>query len=86
MTPIFNDSKLQQQFEKDGFVVIPFLNEAEVNKLSSFFYELHNNVPHNFYSTTFNASPEFKAHINEETNNVFGGKIDGLFTGIKKLR
>ena len=85
LTPIFNDTRLQQQFEKDGFVVIPFLNEAEANKLSSFFYELHNNVPENFYSTTFNASPEFKGRINEETNNVFGSKIDGLLTGIKKL-
>ena len=85
MTPIFNDSKLQEQFEKDGFLVIPFLKKGEVNKLSSFFYELHNNVPENFYSTTFNTSPEFKQKINEETNQVFGNKIDAVFTGIKKL-
>jgi ectoine hydroxylase-related dioxygenase (phytanoyl-CoA dioxygenase family) len=85
MTPIFNDSKLQEQFEKDGFVVVPFLNEAEVNTLSSLFYKLHKQVPENFYSTTFSASPELKEEINEQTNRVFGSKTDQLFGNIKKL-
>ena len=85
MTPIFNDSKLQEQFEKDGFVVIPFLNDEEVKTLSSFFYDLHKQVPQNFYSTTFSTSPEFKEQISDKTNQVFDAKVDGVFTGIKKL-
>jgi len=85
MSPLFNDTQLQQQFERDGFVVIPFLNDTEVSGLSSLFYELHKQVPQNFYSTTFNASPEFKQQINDYTEKTFGAKVDSTFTGIKKL-
>src|SRR5580658_7892978 len=85
MTPIFSDAHLQQQFERDGFVVIPFLNEQEVKNLSSLFYELHKQVPQNFYSTTFNASQEFKQQINAATEKVVGSKVAATFTGIKKL-
>ena len=85
MKRIFSDSKLQQQFERDGFVVIPFLNEDEVKTLSACFYDLHKQLPQNFYSTTFNTSAEFKQQINEQTNTVFGAKIDALFSDVKKL-
>jgi ectoine hydroxylase-related dioxygenase (phytanoyl-CoA dioxygenase family) len=85
MARIFNDDKLQKQFDRDGYIVVPFLNETEVKDLSSLFYEMHKEVPGNFYSTTFNASPEFKQRINEQTEKAFGPKADGLFTGIEKL-
>lgn len=85
MARIFNDDKLQQQFDRDGYVVVPLLNQQQVNDLSSLFYNLHNEIPGNFYSTTFNASPEFKQRITEKAEQTFGKQIDGLFTGIKKL-
>jgi ectoine hydroxylase-related dioxygenase (phytanoyl-CoA dioxygenase family) len=85
MARIFTDNKLQQQFERDGYVVVPFLNESEINDLAALFYEMHKEVPGNFYSSTFNASPEFKERINLQTQKAFGPRVEGLFTNIKKL-
>lgn len=85
MTPIFNDSKLQQQFDRDGYVVVPFLKQDDINSLTSLFYELHKQVPENFYSTTFSASPEFKQQINAQTEKAFESKVGEVFTDVKKL-
>ena len=85
MARIFNDSKLQQQFERDGYIVVPFLEEAAVKDLAALFYELHNEVPGNFYSTTFNASPEFKQRINDQAEKACGKLVDDMFSDIKKL-
>ena len=85
MARIFTDNKLQQQFDRDGYVVVPFLNEEQVKGLSALFYDMHKEVPGNFYSSTFNASPEFKQRINEQAEKAFGPQADAIFTGIKKL-
>lgn len=37
MTPLFKDRNLQNEFEEKGYVVVPFLSEAEVNTLREFY-------------------------------------------------
>ncbi len=83
---IFTDLKLQQQFDQDGFVVLPFLNADEVKKLTALFEEMHPKTPEKkFYSSTFSDQPEFKKRITDFTETIYAPKIDSLFQDIKKL-
>lgn len=36
---VFRDAKLEEQFQKDGYVIIPFLNEAEVEDLKQKYFD-----------------------------------------------
>ena len=85
MIPVFKNPELQTQFDKDGFVILPFLSEPAVSNLKSFFYDLHNQIPNNFYSTTFNKSSEFKKQITTTAETFLGPKADEFFSEIKKL-
>ncbi len=85
MTPVFKNAELQAQFERDGFVVIPFLTDEAVSNLQTLFYDLHQDVPNNFYSTTFNKSDQFKRQITKAAENLLGAKADELFSDVKKL-
>ncbi|MDI9339447.1 MAG: phytanoyl-CoA dioxygenase family protein [Sediminibacterium sp.] len=40
IAPLFKDKDLQSQFEKDGFIKIPLLNEDEIIDLKKFYLEL----------------------------------------------
>ena len=33
--PIFNSTELQQQFDKDGYIVVPFLSSEQVEQLTA---------------------------------------------------
>lgn len=57
---IFRDDALQKQFEADGYVVVPFLSEAETNELLQAYQQLDSGVRQGFYSSLFSKSSEYK--------------------------
>jgi ectoine hydroxylase-related dioxygenase (phytanoyl-CoA dioxygenase family) len=82
---LFKDEKLQQQFNLNGYVVIPFLNNTEVESLRDFFFEKHPNIPEGFYSSSFNADEAHKQSVNQQIENVLGGSVAANFNAVKKL-
>ena len=40
MRAVMNDKELEKQFQQDGYVIIPFLNDSEVADLKKAFFEL----------------------------------------------
>jgi len=82
---IFKDPQLQQQFNRDGFVVLPFLDAGEVKALTEFFYTLHPKTPAGFYSSTFSDDMLFKKTITDFAEKIYAPKIESHFHGIKKL-
>ncbi len=85
MTTIFKDQQVQKQFDRDGFVVLPLLNSAEIKTLSEYFYKLHPETPAGFYSSTFSDNIEFKKTITDFAEKIYAPKIDSIFHDIKKL-
>lgn len=39
MRPVFNNPELEQQFQRDGYVIIPFLSEDEVEEIKERYFE-----------------------------------------------
>jgi ectoine hydroxylase-related dioxygenase (phytanoyl-CoA dioxygenase family) len=82
---IFRDKKLQQQFELNGYVVIPFLTSAQVEELRGFFFANHPNLPEGFYSSSFNTDAEHKQRVNAKIESVLCNTVNDCFGSIKKL-
>jgi ectoine hydroxylase-related dioxygenase (phytanoyl-CoA dioxygenase family) len=82
---LFKNEKLQQQFNLNGYVVVPFLNEAEVKALRDFFFEKHPSIPDGFYSSSFNTDEAHKQSVNQKIEAVLGKNVAAHFNSIKKL-
>jgi ectoine hydroxylase-related dioxygenase (phytanoyl-CoA dioxygenase family) len=82
---LFKNEKLQQQFNLNGYVVVPFLNEAQVKELRDFFFQMHPQIPDGFYSSSFNADDAHKKSVNDKIETVLSKQVSAQFNSIKKL-
>lgn len=82
---IFNNEQLDKQFELNGFVVIPLLNNTEIKQLNDAYQgELFNN-PEGFYSTSFSKNENIKSLLNKTINDVIEPKAKNIFNPFKPL-
>ena len=68
---IFKDSAMQEKLERQGFVVVKFLDEAEVDFLNRFFDELHPSPQGGFMSGSYSGDFKYKKkfmNLYEEAN------------------
>lgn len=82
---VFNDEELQQQFDKDGYIVVPFLSNEEVSRLKKLYEEVSPQIPASFHSTSFSTDNVLKQKINNEVEKIYSSKAETLFHDIKKL-
>ena len=58
---IFKDDQMQALFDKQGFLTVQFINEAEVKQLNDLFDQLHPSLPlQGFVSGSYSADFEYK--------------------------
>jgi ectoine hydroxylase-related dioxygenase (phytanoyl-CoA dioxygenase family) len=82
---LFKNEKLQQQFNLNGYVVVPFLNEAQVAELRDFFFQKHPQIPDGFYSSSFNTDETHKNSVNEKIETILAEQVSAHFNSIRKL-
>jgi ectoine hydroxylase-related dioxygenase (phytanoyl-CoA dioxygenase family) len=82
---IFKDPKIQSKFEEEGYVVIDFISEAEVNIIAKKFYDTHAEIPSGFFATAYNPNDDVKKTIFDHTDNVFENALNSVFHDYKKL-
>ena len=82
---IFNDPEIQARFDRDGYVVLDFIGEAEARHIAEKFYELHEELPKGFYSAAFSSDDGFKHDIYTHTQAVFEKVVDETFHDYKIL-
>jgi ectoine hydroxylase-related dioxygenase (phytanoyl-CoA dioxygenase family) len=85
MQGIFQNTDLQKQFNRDGYLVLPWLSQAETQKLREVYASLCINNPEGFHSTSFLADTALKKKINEAVESIFDKNIHETFSEIKKL-
>lgn len=85
MINFFKNEKLQRKFNRDGFVILPFLDEGKVNFLKKLYAHCYPNGTQGFYSSSFTPEYEKRKEISDEIGKVFQNKVDDAFTHYKKL-
>ena len=79
---IFKDAFLQAKFEKQGFAIVQFLQEDEIEFLNKKFDELHPTVysEGGFMSGSFSNDFNYKKTASDLIVSVFGKHFERLFT------
>ncbi len=79
--PIFQNSKLQKVFEKQGFVVIPdFISPDTIKYLDEFFDKNHTNLPdEGFVSDSYSGDFKLKELLSNEILKIFTPSYEGVF-------
>jgi hypothetical protein len=73
------DEKLDAELKTKGFVVVPFLNEAEVGNLRQAFSEVNEKNIQGFYATAHAADITFRKSMSENVRSSFQRAFDDYF-------
>lgn len=77
---IFKDDAMQARFQKQGFLVVPFIDEAEIKYLNDFFDSLHPDLPkEGFVSGSYSQDFSYKKKASDEIVKVFSKHYERLF-------
>lgn len=77
---IFQSLEHQILFEKQGFIVLDFLNEQELTELNQIFDELHPDINQSgFYSGSYSADKSYKKKASDEIVRVFSKSYHRYF-------
>ncbi|MBP6730557.1 MAG: phytanoyl-CoA dioxygenase family protein [Chitinophagales bacterium] len=78
---IFKDDTMQARFDKQGFLVVPFLDEHEVKQLNDTFDALHPQLPTGagFVSGSYSPDAGYKQKASDEIVKVFAKHYERLF-------
>lgn len=87
---IFKDKKLQSELEENGFVVVPFLKEEELNALCQFYRNEHHyqdppNFIENIHMTSWCSDADYKRNITVGLSTVFQEASHRFFENFRRL-
>ena len=85
MLKVFRDQALQDAFEKDGFVVVPFYNEAEIKELTELYYRMHPQDEKGFFPSTFSKDKNYRAVADTEIRRVCARAMEQYLQDIKVI-
>jgi hypothetical protein len=81
---IFKNEEHQKLFDKQGFIVLPFLTSDEVNEMDNLFDELHPNINQGgFFSGSYSTDYDYKVKASKGIVNTFSRAYDELFINYK---
>lgn len=70
MLKVFKDDGVQTRFEKDGYVILPFYTEAEMEELRVLYHKLHPANELGFFPSTFSHDKEYRKIADEEIRRL----------------
>lgn len=73
------DADLDRQLADEGFVVIPFLDEAEIVRLKEVYREAHSEEQVPFYATAHHQDPEFRKKMSNAISAVLKPHAERVF-------
>lgn len=79
MQQILTNVALDKTLAREGYVVVPFLEEAHVNTLRDFFFENHAKDIPGFYATAHSTDIPFRKKMNDKIKAVFEKSITNYF-------
>ncbi len=100
MRNVFFDSQLEAQFQKEGFVSVPFLSAEEVAELRTLFFEglaesggqirpedtgLDANFEINYDFTFIDKNPEYKRKVFQQISSKFKPQMDRILANYKPM-
>ena len=79
MQQILNNVALDKTLAREGYVVVPFLEQADIHTLRDFFFENHAKDIPGFYATAHSTDIPFRKKMNDKIKAVFEKSITTYF-------
>jgi hypothetical protein len=76
---VFKDKAMQDRLNNDGFVVLDFLNAAEVQQLNEFYGSAHPQGVSGFYTSTFSKDTWYRSEVDKTIRTVMKRGLDTYF-------
>ena len=71
MRKVLRDTALQNLFERDGFVIVPFLEKEHVAQLLSFYDSLEHEKTFGFHCTIHSQRVDYRRKVSDGINQLF---------------
>ena len=85
MLRVFRDEKNQAEFEKNGFVILPFYTDEEIKELESLYYRLHPQDEKGFFPSTFSKDKNYRTEADQEIRRVCERSINQYCQDVKVM-
>jgi hypothetical protein len=83
MLKVFRDEKHQNDFEKNGFIILPFYTQEEIKELEEVYYRLHPVNEKGFFPSTFSQDKNYRQEADSAIRKVGNRSIEKYCQDIK---
>jgi len=85
MLRVFKDEEHQIQFERDGYIVLPFYDRDEISKLTNIYKRLHPKDETGFFPSTFSSDRNYRIEADREIRRACERSVAAYFQDIKVI-
>ncbi len=85
MNQMFREKCIQEEFEANGFVKLPWLNDSEVRQLRALYSQLTTDTPDGFFTSYALPDRELKAGVRLGILSVFEPRLRATFVDAQAL-
>jgi hypothetical protein len=83
MMRVFQQEEHQKAFEKDGFIILPFYTEAEIEALKNLYHRLHPEDEKGFFPSTFSRDKNYRQEADSEIRRICSRSIGQYCQDVK---
>lgn len=76
MLQVFKDETIQESFEKNGYVILPFYTPEEIQELEALYYRLHPESEQGFFPSTFSKDKNYRNEADTEIRRICARSIE----------
>ena len=85
MRKVFKDNSIQEEFEKNGYVILPFYNQDEIDSLTALYHELHPENENGFFPSTFSQDKNYRHKADQEIRKACSRSTEAYLENIKMV-
>ncbi len=85
MKRIFKDPEMQSNFERNGFVIVDMYSKEMLEKVVSFYHEMHPDKQAGFYPSAYSDNKTYRNRIDQELTQLCKPKLDELFVDFQVM-
>jgi ectoine hydroxylase-related dioxygenase (phytanoyl-CoA dioxygenase family) len=78
MKRVFKDSKHQEEFEKNGFIVVDFYSPAEIEEVKALYRNLHPKDEKGFFPSAYSKDKKYRETTDKELQRIGSKKFEEL--------
>lgn len=82
---IFKSEEIQNDFDENGFVIVPFIDENQIEELQNLYQSLYPKGVEGFFTTTFANDVGHREMVNRSIREVCSKQIEAIFKQYKIL-